>query len=184
MPHFQPYICCRSTHSWTDLTEGGMRERVEAGGEGGNCETAVSAASKPWLSHHSGWMAKGLKTDGPAPSPALAIPLPPAFVLAQVSLASKPSFGLLSFQLNFFWKYVARAMQSQSHRCLVQRQITSFSSLLTMLLPISPRIALFCFTNTHHSLEHQISQSWHQKNFQRWFQHYWRWSHCSGCWSA
>lgn len=55
----------------------------------------------PWLYHHTGERAKGLKADHLAPSPDLVMPLSSAFVLALVTLASKPSLGLLSLQYNF-----------------------------------------------------------------------------------
>lgn len=102
MPHFQPHICCRSAHSWTDMGEDGdeeidRREEVE--------EVTVkllllATTSRPWFCHHSGWRAKShSKADCLAPCWALAMPLPPAFVSALVSLAGKTSLDLLSFQL-------------------------------------------------------------------------------------
>lgn len=153
MLHFQPHICCRSAHSWTALGEDGVEEigrRQEAEEATEKAAAAAATTWRPWFCHHSGWRAKShSKADSPAPSPALAMPLSPAFVSALVLLAGKTSLGLLSFFNSLFWK-----VGNKSYAEWVQRQLNSVASLLTTFFPIAPRISLFCFANAHHSLEH------------------------------
>lgn len=87
------HICCWPSHRWTDSRMEWMA--------GGRRWMRSCCNMWPWLYHHTGERAKGLKADHLAPSPDLVMPLSSAFVLALVTLASKPSLGLLSLQYNF-----------------------------------------------------------------------------------